>query len=248
MSMDIDYITNEIVKKAQLNEASSREKPPAIKKKLAKKGLSKLNRECSLDAFKHNIRREYHAGQTAQGTQHVAIALSVLKRSCGVDSKGRMTPKEIVAAGQKEETMNLEAINATLAQAIGNLQESELESIQESQPATKDIVQRLNAIEDELEKIIPKGIKFDTDNSSNKYLHGVIIVDIGDANTGNDDTFYIHGPESKKSKNGKPVISHVVTAASSKKDAKGKRFNATKAMQKLQRKLIANPDILGLLK
>jgi hypothetical protein len=62
-----------------------------------------LDRSCSLEAFKNNVRREYHAGKTAQGTQHVAIALSVLKRSCGVDSKERMSPKEIVAAGQKTE-------------------------------------------------------------------------------------------------------------------------------------------------
>lgn len=62
-----------------------------------------LDRACSLAAFKNNVRREYHAGKTAKGTQHVAIALSVLKRSCGVDSDERMTPKEIVAAGNKKE-------------------------------------------------------------------------------------------------------------------------------------------------
>lgn len=58
-----------------------------------------LNRTCSLVAFDRNVSREYKAGKTAQGTQHVAIAISVLKRACGVDSKKRMTPKEIVAAG-----------------------------------------------------------------------------------------------------------------------------------------------------
>lgn len=109
-----------------------KEKSPAIKKKLAKKGLSQLNRECSLDAFKHNLRREYHAGQTAQGTQHVAIALSVLKRSCGVDSKDRMTPKEIVAAGGKRESMNMESINSILVKAIGQIQQQELSSVVEA--------------------------------------------------------------------------------------------------------------------
>jgi len=109
-----------------------KEKSPAIKKKLAKKGLSQLNRECSLDAFKHNLRREYHAGQTAQGTQHVAIALSVLKRSCGVDSKDRMTPKEIVAAGGKKQSMNVESINALLVKAISQIQETELSGLQEN--------------------------------------------------------------------------------------------------------------------
>lgn len=129
-----DAIVKESKRKESLDEASNKEKSPAIKKKLAKKGLSKLNRECSLDAFKHNIRREYHAGQTAQGTQHVAIALSVLKRSCGVDSKDRMTPKEIVAAGGKRESMNVESINSVLVKAIGRIQENEIEDINESRP------------------------------------------------------------------------------------------------------------------
>ena len=62
-----------------------------------------LDRACSVAAFEKNVRREYHAGKTAQGTQHVAIALSVLKRACGVKSKKRMTTKEIVAAGEKTE-------------------------------------------------------------------------------------------------------------------------------------------------
>ena len=119
-------------RKESLDEASNKEKSPAIKKKLAKKGLSKLSRECSLDAFKHNIRREYHAGQTAQGTQHVAIALSVLKRSCGVDSKDRMTPKEIVAAGGKRESMNVESINVLLVKTINTLQEREIETLAEA--------------------------------------------------------------------------------------------------------------------
>lgn len=61
-----------------------------------------LDRACSVAAFEKNVRREYHAGKTAQGTQHVAIALSVLKRSCGIKSKKRMTTKEIVAAGERK--------------------------------------------------------------------------------------------------------------------------------------------------
>jgi len=66
-----------------------------------------LDRACSLEAFKNNVRREYHAGKTAKGTQHVAIAISVLKRACGVKSKERMTPKEIVAAGSQKTEDNL---------------------------------------------------------------------------------------------------------------------------------------------
>jgi hypothetical protein len=61
-----------------------------------------LARACSVAAFEKNVRREYHAGKTAKGTQHVAIAMSVLKRACGVKSKERMTTKEIVAAGDRK--------------------------------------------------------------------------------------------------------------------------------------------------
>ncbi len=61
-----------------------------------------LDKSCSLDAFKKNVRAEYHAGKTAKGTQHVAIALSVLRRACGVSDDVRGSPKEIVAAGKAE--------------------------------------------------------------------------------------------------------------------------------------------------
>jgi hypothetical protein len=61
-----------------------------------------LDKSCSLDAFKKNVRKEYHAGKTAKGTQHVAIALSVLRRACGVSDDTKGSPKDIVALGQKE--------------------------------------------------------------------------------------------------------------------------------------------------
>lgn len=63
-----------------------------------------LDKGCSLDAFKANVRASYKEGKTAKGTQHVAIALSTLKRACGVaDDDRRMSPKEIVASGEKVE-------------------------------------------------------------------------------------------------------------------------------------------------
>lgn len=67
-----------------------------------------LDRACSVDAFKKNIRREYHAGKTAQGTQHFAIAINVLKKACGVGYKVRETsPKKIVAMGNEKTEDNL---------------------------------------------------------------------------------------------------------------------------------------------
>jgi len=61
-----------------------------------------LDRRCSMDAFEANIRREYYRGKTAKGTQHFAIAMSTLKRACGVTSKERMTPQQVIAAGKKK--------------------------------------------------------------------------------------------------------------------------------------------------
>lgn len=76
-----------------------------------------LDKSCSLDAFKANVRASYKDGKTAKGTQHVAIALSTLKRACGVKDGGkRMSPKEIVAAGQKDESAKV-SVSALIAQA-----------------------------------------------------------------------------------------------------------------------------------
>jgi len=61
-----------------------------------------LNRACSLAAFKDNVRSEYRSGKTAQGTQHVAIAMNVLKKSCGVNTDERLSAKEIVSRGQSK--------------------------------------------------------------------------------------------------------------------------------------------------
>lgn len=67
------------------------EKKPPVPKKTIKK--------CSTKAMSQNIRHYRHAGK--EGPQAVAIAYSVLKKACGVTSKERMTPKEIVAKGGK---------------------------------------------------------------------------------------------------------------------------------------------------
>lgn len=58
-----------------------------------------LDKSCSLAAFQKNVRAEYKAGKRAKGTQHVAIAMSVLKRACGVDDDVKGSPKEIVQKG-----------------------------------------------------------------------------------------------------------------------------------------------------
>jgi hypothetical protein len=64
-----------------------------------------LDKSCSLEAFQSNVSAAYKEGKRAQGTQHVAIALSTLKRACGVaDDDRKMTAKEIVAAGSKKES------------------------------------------------------------------------------------------------------------------------------------------------
>lgn len=55
-----------------------------------------LDKSCSLAAFKKNVRAEYKAGHRAKGTQHVAIAMSVLRRACGVDDDVKGSPKDIV--------------------------------------------------------------------------------------------------------------------------------------------------------
>lgn len=79
-----------------------------------------LNRTCSLDAVSDNIRREMEAGKSQ--AQAIAISLSVLKRSCGVDSKERMTPKEIVQAGRGK----AEAAQIFRAQAVKDKNKSYL--------------------------------------------------------------------------------------------------------------------------
>lgn len=58
-----------------------------------------VDKTCSLKAFAKNVRREYHAGKTAKGVQHVAIALSILKRACGVDPDTQGSAKDIVKKG-----------------------------------------------------------------------------------------------------------------------------------------------------
>ena len=75
-----------------------------------------LDRRCSVDAVGRNISAEIKAGKPQQ--QAIAIALSVLKRSCGVDDDRKMTPKQIVAAGGKAES----CLSAKLAAAIDEVQ------------------------------------------------------------------------------------------------------------------------------
>ena len=62
-----------------------------------------LRRECSLEAFSKNIETEIKSGKPRP--QSVAIAYSVLKKACGVKSKKKMTPKEIISMGRKSESI-----------------------------------------------------------------------------------------------------------------------------------------------
>lgn len=72
-----------------------------------------LSQECSVEAVSANIRKWMEekadeakkAGRSRKELQQqaIAVALSTLKKSCGVSSDARMTPKEIVAAGAKNE-------------------------------------------------------------------------------------------------------------------------------------------------
>lgn len=61
-----------------------------------------LDKRCVVDAVSKNISAEVKARKPQK--QAIAIALSTLKRACGVpDDDQKMTPKEIVAAGSKGE-------------------------------------------------------------------------------------------------------------------------------------------------
>lgn len=62
-----------------------------------------LKKRCSLKAFNYNVNHRREKGEPPS-KQDIAIAYSVLKKSCGVDSKAKMTPSEIVKA--KSEAIN----------------------------------------------------------------------------------------------------------------------------------------------
>ena len=57
-----------------------------------------LVKSCSRKAFEENISREIKSGKPKD--QAVAIAISVLKDSCGVTSDKRMSIDEILKAGK----------------------------------------------------------------------------------------------------------------------------------------------------
>jgi Zn finger protein HypA/HybF involved in hydrogenase expression len=61
-----------------------------------------LDKSCSVDAMSSNIGKLVKDEKKDQ-KQAVAISYSVLKKACGVDGDEKMTPKEIVAMGKKEE-------------------------------------------------------------------------------------------------------------------------------------------------
>ena len=55
---------------------------------------------CSVKAYTNNIRTEINAGK--ERDQAVAIAINYLKKDCGVTSKKRMTPAQIISAGSSK--------------------------------------------------------------------------------------------------------------------------------------------------
>lgn len=66
-----------------------------------------LDRSCSNDAVSNNIRNEIKAGKPHK--QAIAIALSILKKSCGQPYKSKLKPKEMIskfANKNKKESCN----------------------------------------------------------------------------------------------------------------------------------------------
>ena len=59
-----------------------------------------LDKSCSQKAFRNNVRISHDEGKPMD--QAIAIAYSVLKKACGVTSKERMKPSEIIGASKKE--------------------------------------------------------------------------------------------------------------------------------------------------
>ena len=57
-----------------------------------------LKKTCSLKAFKSNFKKEMKKRSKSQA---LAISYKTLKDVCGVSSKKRMTPKEIVKGRKK---------------------------------------------------------------------------------------------------------------------------------------------------
>jgi len=60
-----------------------------------------LDRSCNVDAVSNNIRDQFKKKEKPH-KQSIAIALSVLRRSCGIKGKEKMTPKEMVRASKRE--------------------------------------------------------------------------------------------------------------------------------------------------
>lgn len=63
-----------------------------------------LDRSCSQQAFRANVRTERDGGKEID--QAIAISYSILKKSCGVTSKEMMKPSEIIASGKKTESLD----------------------------------------------------------------------------------------------------------------------------------------------
>jgi len=54
-----------------------------------------LRKRCSIDAFNYNVNLHKKKGDPPS-KQDIAIAYSVLRKACGIESKKKMTPSEMI--------------------------------------------------------------------------------------------------------------------------------------------------------
>lgn len=88
--------------------------------------MSPLMKSCSTKAFGKNIGAELKAGKPRN--QAVAIGFSQLKKSCGVETDKKLTPKEIVARGRNEAQ---EPFKAKLSSQLGNISAQDVDAVKE---------------------------------------------------------------------------------------------------------------------
>lgn len=88
--------------------------------------MSPLIKSCSKKALGKNIGAEIRAGKPKD--QAVAIGLSTLRKSCGVESDKKLTPSEIVARKKNEAK---EPFKAKLSSQLGNISAQDVDAVKE---------------------------------------------------------------------------------------------------------------------
>jgi hypothetical protein len=110
-------------------ELSDKERSSAAAAATKKAGMpvpTHYMKTCSMDSFYKNVQYFYRVkGKEWEGSKKeklqraIAASYSVLKRSCGVTSKGRMTPSQIVAKGESvDEAAKPQGPRARLNQVV----------------------------------------------------------------------------------------------------------------------------------